>query len=207
VRSYIVRKRDLDKVFEWSINNDLMDIGIPRSHELYRVFLGEFYWSPAFEFHNISYYHHAGWTRGSDNRIPKEVLVSADQYHQERSGYDCSIDDNIRIYLPAKWLADNMSLQWKGIEGQFFDQQGNLIAFDPSVKTTGPRALLVNRDALIRFLHDKGYDILWTVVGEKMVLNGSSSLDKRIGRLEIRGAYRILKNKIVGKITPRFSSR
>jgi hypothetical protein len=207
LRSYIVRKSDLEELFEWAKEQDFTGSWMPESHGLYHVFLGEFFWAPAFEYHNVPYYHHDGWTRGSTNRIPKEVLVSTDQYIQEYRGYDCSIDETISIYLPAKWLADHMDLRWNGVEGYFFDDNGNLIAFDPSVRTSGPGALLINRDAFLKFLDDYGYDILWTISGEKAILGGRMSRDDWKGRLELSGAYRIREGKVEGIINTRFLSR
>ena len=84
--------------------------------------------------------------------MPAKVLVSTEQYSQEHNSYDCSIDDAINIDLPAKWLADHMGLQWNGIEGHFFNQDGKLIAYDPSVRSIGPGALLMNRDAFTEIL-------------------------------------------------------
>jgi hypothetical protein len=169
--------------------------------------LGEFFWTPAFEYHNIPYYYHEGWTRGQHKRIPKEVLVSTDQYMRERSGYDCSITDTMNIYLPAKWIADNMGLRWNGVEGYFFGDNGNLIAFDPSIETSGPGALLINRDVSLKFLNDNGYDILWTILGEKNLIGGHMSHEDWKGRLEISGAFRISENRLNGAMNIKFHPR
>ena len=207
LKSYFVRKSDLEELFEWAKEQDFTGSWMPESHGLYHVFLGEFFWAPAFEYHNVPYYYHDEWTRGSNDRIPKKVLVSTDRYVQEHKGYDCSIDETISIYLPAKWLADRMDLRWNGVEGHFFDDKGNLVAFDPSVKFSGPGALLINRHVLLRFLDENGYDILWTILGEKDTIGGRTSQDDWKGRLELSGAYRIREGKVEGIINTRFLSR
>ena len=186
LQSYIVKKCNVDSLFEWAKEQRFMGGWMPKSHGLISVFLGEFFWAPAFKYHDIPYYHHDGWTDGWDHQIPREVLVSTDQYLQESGGYDCSIDDTIGIYLPARWIADQMGLRWNGVGSDFFDDNGNLMAFDPSVQVSGPGALLMNRDALERFLLDNGYDIIWTVIGEKNVIGVSISRS----RLELSGTYR-----------------
>ena len=90
----------------------------------------------------------------------------------------------------------------------FFDNQGNLIAFDPSIRTSGPGALLMNRDVFLKFLNDNGYDIFWTILGEKNIMGGSLlSHDNWKGRLEFSGAYRIHENKVNCTINSRFISR
>ena len=207
LKSYIVRKPDVDELFEWAKKRDFMGRWMPESHEITRVFLGEFFWTPAFQYHNIPYYNHEGWTRGQGKRLPKEVLVSTDQYMREHSGYDCSISETINIYLPAKWIADNMGLRWHGVEGHFFNNKGNLIAFDPSIETSGPGALLINRDVFLKFLNDNGYDVLWTLLGEKNLIGGDMSPESWKGRLELSGAYRMREDKIEGTINTRFHSR
>jgi len=207
LKSYIVKKSDIEELFDWAKKQNFMGRWMPESHETTQVFIGEFFWSPAFEYFNIPYYHHDGWTQGHNNQIPKEVLVTTDQYMLESTGYDCSIDDTIHIYLPAKWIVNNMCLHWNGVEGHFYDNQGNLIAFDPSIRTPGPGVLLINRDVFLKFLDDNGYDLLWTILGEKNYFGGSMSPDDWKGRLELSGVYRINKDNIEGVLNPKFVSR
>ena len=207
IKSYIVKKSTMEELFDWAKRQDFSGRWMPESHELYNVFFGEFFWAPAFEYHNIPYYHHDGWTRGHDNRIPKEILVSTDQYMQERSSYDCSINETINVFLPSKWIADRMALRWNGVEGHFFNEKGDLIAFDPSVKTRGPGALLMNQDQFLKFLNENGYDILWTILGEKNIIGGRLAHEEWKGRLELSGAFRIRENRLEGAINTRFHSR
>ena len=207
LRSYIVHKSDMDELYEWAVEQDFMGRWMPETHELYDVFLGEYFWSPAFDYYNDPYARIAGWTGGDpDSRVPKQVLVSAYRYVQEDRGFDCSIDEGVGIRLPNQLIVNGMGLSWDGIEGHFFDRAGKLIALDPSVKEAGPSVVLINRDAYLKFLDENGYDILWTVLGEKQIIGGSMSRDNWKGRLELSGAYRICDRKIEGVVTPRFRS-
>jgi hypothetical protein len=207
IKSYIVKKSNMEELFDWAKRQDFSGRWMPESDELYNVFFGEFFWAPAFEYHNIPYYYHDGWTLGHDNRIPKKVLVSTDQYMQERGGYDCSINETINVHLPSKWIADKMALRWNGVEGHFFNEKGDLIAFDPSVRTRGPAALLMNQYQFLTFLNENGYDILWTILGEKNMIGGGMSHKEWKGRLELSGAFRIRENRLEGAIKTRFRSR
>ena len=204
LKSYIMSRHDSDIIFSWAKEQNFMGRWMPESHDLYRVFLGEFFWSPAFEYHNKPYYHHNGWTNGHYHLIPEKLLVSTDQYHQEHDSYDCSIDDDISIHLPAKWLVDQMKLRWNGVEGSWFDDDGTPVALEPSVRACGPGALLMNRDKLLKFLYDNDYDIVWTVLGEKTILSSRTKLDSFVGRLEISGAYRIHGDELEGQVNTRF---
>ncbi len=209
LKSCIAKKSDMDELFEWAKQQNFMGRWMPESRHLTNVFIGEFFWSPAFQSHCSPYYGYEEWTRGRNNLTPKEVLVTAEEYLWEHAGYDCSINESIGIYLPTKWLSDRMGLRWNGvngIEGCFFDPKDTLIAFDPSIKTSGPGALVVNRDAFLKFLNDNGYDILWTVLGEKNIVGGRMSREDWKGRLELSGAYRMRGNKIEWAFHTRFIS-
>lgn len=207
VRSYIVKQSDADELYEWMKTQWRADsFELPESRPLYRVFLGEYFWAPAFLYHNVPYYHHAGWIGGKDeDKIPKPVLVTTDQYSLEDSGFDCSIDESVRVYLPCKWIADRMGLRWKGREGHFYNATGNLIAFDPSVNFTGPGALLINHDLFLEYLNENGYDLLWVLAGEKLVITGDIPGDDWSGRLEILGVFHIKNGQVCGELNTRFS--
>jgi hypothetical protein len=63
--------------------------------------------------------------------------------------------------INCKEIVKRMGLQWNGIEGQFFGSTGRLVAFDPSVSSAGPHALLIRRETFIGFLRNEGYEIIW----------------------------------------------
>jgi hypothetical protein len=204
LNSYLVEKNDADEVFEWAQGQDFFGKWMPESHELYRIFLGEFFWSPAYKYFNTPYYHHEGWSRGYQERIPKPIYVSTEEYARDGQGFDCSIDDGYTIKLPCNLLVDEMKLNWRGVEGEFYDENSNLIAFDPSVRSTGTGALLIRKDRFISFLEQCGYEVLWTVLGEKMSFYGGGSSNKQIGRLIINGAYRTKQGIVVGGYSTNF---
>jgi hypothetical protein len=97
-----------------------------------------------------------------------------------------------------------MNLRWNGVEGHFFNEEGELVAFDPSVRNPGPRALLLNKAKFLEFLNKSGYDILWTMFGEKYDYHHSPGPNWE-GRVELSGAYRVLDSKVDGVLNARFS--
>jgi len=205
LHSYIVKRTDVDALFEWAKEQDFFGRWMPESHGLYEVFLGEFFWSPAYEYYNVPYYQHDGWTRGWNERVHREVLVSTEEYTKEDQGFDCSMDEGYSIYLPTKWIADGMGLRWHGVEGYFFDSIGELVALDPSVKNKGPSASLINKDKFLKFLRDADCDVLWTVIGEKSDYDYGSHGSDRSGRLTVNGVYRILNGQVDGFRAAKFA--
>ena len=206
LRSYLVRKTDAAKVFAWAKRQNFMGRWMPESHSSSDIILGEFFWAPAFRAQNTPYFGREGWTRLHDDRIPAPVLVTTDGYFQESGSYDCSLDETINMMLPCKLLADGMGLRWKGVEGEFLDSSGGLVAFDPSVRTPGPGALLIRREALLDFLESEEYQVIWTVLGEKQLVGGAIEQERFQGRLEISGAFTVDAGTIEGSKSTRFVS-
>lgn len=207
LQSYIVKRADMDELFAWAEKQDWLGPWMPESHALYEVFLGEFFRSPAYEYHNVPYYHHDGWTRGHNDRIPKQVHLTTEEYAREDKGFDCSVEEGYSIYLPTKLIVDGMVLGWNGVEGHFFDPTEELVAFDPSVRTRGSGALVINKPKFMQFLDTSSYDILWTVRGEKSDYHyGSYGTDKS-GRLDINGAYRLMNGEVAGGCSTKYIER
>jgi len=211
VKSYLVKKDNAKKVYNWAIKQNFMGRWMPESHEFYTVFLREYPWAPSFVSINIPYYHHDEWTSGSKfnkSKIPVKILVTDDEYLKEGSGFDCSINSGFAIKLPAKWIYDRMKLVPTSIDGSFSNKNGEIIFQDPSVMNNGPKTLLVNKKQLIQFLSKNGYDIFWTILGEKGMIGGGIGAGYYPGRLEISGAYRLdSKFAIKGKINTKFKKQ
>ena len=200
VKSYLLRNRDKDKVFKWAKRQHFMGRWMPKSHEFYNVYLGEYPWAPAFLYHYIPYYHHDSWTDGARRKkIPAKIQVTDDQYLSSGSSIDCSSNETISVKLPAKFIVDEMNLVQHYIDGKFFDKNNNLVAFDPGVfDDSMPRYIFIRKDKLCDFLKQKSYALLWTLLGEKNIIGGET-VGQLLGWLEIDGAYTLdSKGQVVG---------
>jgi len=207
LNSYVVRQDDTESFFNWAKNRNFTGRRMPESHPFYNIFMGEFPWAPAFEFHNIPSNDDEGWIQGGEKEtIPSPVLVTCDNYAWE-TGIDCSIEESVQVLLPCKWLVDSLELEWRRTEGSYFDKSGQLVTFDPSVSEPGPSALLASKEKLLKFLKMNGYDLVWTVLGEKNIIGGGilSHRDWQ-GRLEISGVYRLNTDGFDGKLNLKFRS-
>lgn len=198
IKSYIVKKSDADTFYNWGKTKTFFDRWMPESHENTRIFIGEFCWSPAFKFHNIPFFSHEGWTKGQngEHQIPVPVFITTDRYLHESGCYDCSIQESVNIYLPTKAIIDGMGLCWNGHEGKWYDSGNNLVALDPSISTKGPGSLLIRKSSFLKYLDKQGYDIVWTILGEKNLIGGHSHDDWQ-GRLIISGVARLQNENLV----------
>ncbi len=204
LRSHIVKKQDSEAAFRWlkkRENRRKLERDIPSSHGM---LLGEHCWSPAYEHFCTPFYNRLGWSQGYYDHCPKPMLVTTEKYFWER-GFDCSIDDSITIMLPTKWIVDGMKLQQRGTEGSFYDTDGNLVAFDPSVQNTGTGALLIHKHRFLKFLDENDCEIIWIASGEKMNWHGSAAHDSYLGRLWVDGTYRVRQNQVSGDFVARFN--
>lgn len=202
LKSYVVRKSDANTFYEWAIQQDFMGKWMPESHSVLEVFMGEFFWAPAFQYHRSPQVGYHDWETFTTRGLEAPVVVTADEYLWEDI-YDCSIDDSIHIYTPSRWLADQMGLTWRGIEGQFHNSSHELVTLDPSIREEGPRALLFSKPALVDFLAREEYEIFWTVLGEKQVV-WNRSFDEYPGQFKINGVYRLIDGKVSGTFRSEF---
>jgi hypothetical protein len=204
LKCYLVKRADSAKLLGWAKRQNWMGRWMPQSHESHDIFLGEFFWSPAFKDQDSPYYGREGWTRDHDKKIPFPILISNDGYCWSGGSYDCSIDETICMALPCRFLVDSMHLSWGGVEGHWRDEAGQLVAFDPSVRSQGPSVLLFRKDVLLEFLERQGLNLFWTLLGEKRTIGGRMSQQDYHGHLEINGAYILKENTPYGKMRPRF---
>ena len=103
-----------------------------------------------------------------DYAFSGKVLPTVAEYSQERGGWDYSIDETIRIYLPAPWLVEKLGL--KLIDGRravYANQNGNTLFKDPSISEDGPSAALINKKLFIEMLEREGLSAIWIIAGEK----------------------------------------
>ena len=203
VRSYLIKKSEKNKIVNWAKNQNWYGRWMPESSEQMSIFLGEFYNSLAYDFHNIAYFSHPGWTSPrTDTKL--KFYISTDQYIQE-TGYDCSIDSSVRLYLPSELIVKGMQLQWNGIEGQYVNSNNELVAIDPSTKEIGPSCLLINKKLFTEYLISSEYDIIWTVAGEKYILGSTyNAKDEYLGRLQINGFYHLNSGIVCGELKTTF---
>lgn len=190
VNSYLVKKSDIKKLFDWVLQQDCKNLSMPHPTTFYNTFLGEFFWSSAFKYEDDS-----EWISIEDFK----VLTSTVSYSEEDAGYDCSIEDSFSIHAPNNEIFNKMDLNWQR-EGFFYDKNGNLIAFNPSIDIIGPGTFLIKKEEFLKFLNDNDYELLWFCTGRKMII-GDGTPEQR---LHILGIYITNGNVIEGEVKTEF---
>jgi len=196
VKSYIIKKADLTKIYEWAKNQNFWGRWMPESHKFYEIFLGEYPNSIAFEDLRGNY---NIWTkRAQEKEIPISVIVTDDIYLNEFT-IDCSFDGSIAIKLPCKWLINKMQLIHKFLDGRWYNNKEELVVIPTNIfADTSFSALLIEKQNLCEFLNRNEYTILWILLGEKRVLCRNLSHRNYEGHLIINGVYILVHNHIVG---------
>ena len=170
------------------------------------IFLGEYAWSPAFNYftHSLdSEYDGEGWS-DARGKCPVPLMPAAFHYTAEGRDFDCSIDDGYSLALPPENFVKLLGLKWTGKGADFIDEQDRVVAFDPTAYEEGADVLLISEDALKRFLKESDLALCWTIVGEKMVAGLNHANQDSIRFRKMTGAC-ILTEEGVKKIHQRSS--
>jgi hypothetical protein len=195
LRGFLVRTDDVAAFLEWAEGVDFWGQWMPQVPSSHGMFLGEYLWSPAWKHFNNAYYENEGWVQPGHD-CPVLVRTAAFEYHQESSGFDCSVDSGFTLHLPDEELANCLNLRWSGQAGDFRNPNGELVATDPSAFSSGPPALLLRREFIEELAHTKGLSICWTVLGEKLAYVPGPM--KRLGEIHVSGACALKDGRVEG---------
>jgi len=186
-RSYVVKQDYADDLFAWAKEQDFMGRWMPDPSELHRVFLREFPISAAYS-DGYGAANEDRWVAVSDKERRStnfQIMRTTEEYTWEGSGFDCSVNEGgVRVNLPARELVEGMKLVHGVSPGRFEDSTGDVVALDPSVTEKGPSVLLIKKAPLLEFLRKKNYELVWVVVGEKLLIGDISGGRAFPGRLE-----------------------
>ena len=155
-------------------STDFSERRIPESPNIYpaEMYLGEYGWSPAFEEFTKSYESSRKariWVN-TEPDASSAVQPVAIGYNAESNTFDGSIENSYRLRLPnADYVAGN-ALNWSGNGANFINNQGEVVAFDPTVYEDGPGVLLLREDVLLDYLTKEELGLCWEVIVEKLIV-------------------------------------
>lgn len=186
-RAFIVRNKDANKLFSWAKDKNYIGGWLPEPNDFHKIFLREFpdglayidgYWGGK-----------TRWMKLNDEQREKtefEVFITTEKYMNEVTTFDCSVNDTVHVYMPAKELIEGLKMKRSLTNpGDFVDSSGKIISQDPSVTNGGENCLLIRKKEFLSFLKQNKYSVVWAVMGEKIIL----SMDRGSGRLEFGGTF------------------
>ena len=89
-----------------------------------------------------------------------------------------------------------MNLKFGAKDGEFVNEKGEVICFDPSVNTPSKAFLLIKKEAFLAFLNSHKLALYWTILGEKIEKHeneGRGEYDIFV----INGAYLLNSNGVI----------
>lgn len=204
----LVRHGDSKHLVQWLNTQRLRDDCrfselLPERQHLHECFLGEFPNSPAWDAENTPYFGRNPWqTIEHSYKWPVPCSQIAEGYFDDRE-LNCGRDEVLQFWMPSAELVTDLGLRHTLQDGHF-ENDGNLIAWDPSITQIGPSALLIDRDALLEYLRRKGLHLVLLVYGQKHAYQTLSNENRFLGNLQISGVLLHDGIKWTGSIDARF---
>ena len=200
IRSYIVKVEEFEKFRDWASSQHFMGRWMPECSDRYQLFNREFYWSEAFQFFKSDYYGGPDWTSVSDQdsraKIADVSITSVNYLWEEE--FDKSKIETLSFLKPSNLVFEKMDLANGEIEGSFKDQNGTIVCFAAEAIHASKAHLLVKKEPFLKMLSENGFEIVWTLLGEKGVIGGSLPSNHNYGRQEFSGAFYFYNNQLKG---------
>lgn len=185
--SHIVYKKEFKKIIEYLTSVNLKGRSLSASKSRYQMFSREYYWAAANRTFNTEYYGGNEWDEVYDDETGEyisKVARTAIQYSWSEE-FDASKEETISFYKPTEILFKMLDMQYSKVEGQFLNENGEVICFDPSANSRTLSCLLVKKSDLLKVLVENDLEIIWTSIGEKLIIGGHFNRDEWVGRLNI----------------------
>ncbi|MCE9552007.1 MAG: hypothetical protein K8T91_01330 [Planctomycetes bacterium] len=162
------------------------------SIDYYEPFLGEFAWAPSFGRYSADARAELNDPTDPNNNqirhfdgVPFAAARTVMRYLHEGRSFDCSLTEACSGSTPSTWLAQRMQLSWGRRMFTFIDPNNEILAYDPSYETPGPRAFVFKQEALQKFLNASGLALVWLLIGEKLLIGDEANRDKEHPRVSV----------------------
>ncbi len=191
IESYLIRKEDVAAAYDTLHRRNFFGRWMPEGGTWLYGLVGEYPWATPF---NLAPEEADLW-RGQWGQLPVPCVPTWTDLAVEWE-YDASLPENTTIHVASRALCSPGDLWWDGRDGYRIVDERTVFR-DPSVSHKGPSALLADADDLLERLDRLGFRLLWTMLGEKLIIGGpfGNSVPRRtfsqIARLEDDGAIHI----------------
>lgn len=175
LRSYFIEKSDKSKFVKWASKQRFYNDWMKKSKESHQTFSREFYWSNPYKVELDAKTILLDWQklsdRKEDNSLPFKGIVTSDKYSWSRDK-DGSIElgEGYGYFRPSQSLYNILGLSFHS-DFEFKDSTGEIVCIDPSGREEGLSCLLVRKDRLMSVLAKENLDLIWTIIGEKLIIH------------------------------------
>lgn len=199
--SYLIQENEFGKFKEWAKKAIFMDIRMPEGMQSYELFSREYYWSPAYNCFVNEYERETSYFEINDDITKTFIcnLLPTTHYFLREKELHKSDSATISFLKPSRHIYENMKMNFSKREGEFIDENGGLICFDPSIYSSFKPCLLIKREPFVEYLRENNLRIVWTMIGEKQIPSGHLQRERFNKWLSIYGLYYLCeKNNVVG---------
>ena len=169
IRAYLVAREESEAAFACLRRRNFFGKWMPEGASWCYRFAGEYPWATPFNTEPEEYFSTGGYV----DKMPFAYIPACNQLAVEWE-YDASLPRNFQINLPARAFFDPGDLWWNGRDGFGTEKQPSVFR-DPSVTEPGPSSLIVDAEDLQTRLGKLGLGLLWTLLGEKLVVGGRTN--------------------------------
>lgn len=172
--AYLVKKRDKKKAIKWLSEQDFGGRWLPEPNQVIGLFNRENYWSPYAKAEARGKSH---WITIQDSRV-KVILTTNEavgEMSEDKSGA------HFNYLMPSKFVLEGMGLKYSAHDGDFMNDRNEIV-----VLNNNPKGMMVRKEDFLRFLDTNGYEVVWTLLGEKSA-NGSHIRESY--RTTVSGVY------------------
>lgn len=181
IRSYLVKNEDVSIFNEWVKDQHFWGQWMPTGYEqLSEGWIGEYPWSPTYV--NILE------DIDDNQKTPVNLIPTVNNFINERDSKFCQPKIGAHFRFPSEIFFKKLKLEWNGQNVYFNNAKPFFI-----IGSGENNAIYVNKKLLNQFLEENRYAIVWTVLGEKQVIEGEFS-GKFIGSAEFSQTFKYDKN-------------
>lgn len=172
-RSYITTKSEQSKLIKNLKGKNFMNDWLPSSNARYEVFSREYYWAPSCDHYRQEAYPEYGLSivkNQEETEMLGTAFVTTAEYSWDK--------DPLRFHLPSQIIFTLMNLHHGKIDGQFENEHGDVVCFDPSATHPSASCLLVRRKDFLQMLSESDLSIFWTFLGAKEIIAAHKIFDE-----------------------------
>lgn len=174
IRSYLVDEGKFPKFKSELSKKDFWGRWMPESHNTYRIYRGEFFWSQAVRDEKIS--DKLGVNLPYTGEYIGSVYPTAIDFTWEAEN-DLSFSPGLSSLIPSRRLSDGIQVE-TDLSGQYYylNQDHGLFMISTGKRSNRLDHLIIRKNTLDQMMKDNKMKIFWTVLGEIIKIDGTNNV-------------------------------